>query len=118
MPPFNQTVDIGHANGARFQRIIAQVDPASFYSIMPAAVLTMLGVESQWTWVFQLADGSQVQRHLAEIGIKLEGQQRTTVCVFGEPQSEPVLGKHTLDAFGLDVDETNQRLVAAQFGLG
>ncbi len=118
MPPFHQQIEIGPTGGARSQRIIAGVDPASTYSVMPAAVLTMLGIEPAWTQEFQLAGGGVEERQMAEIKVRLEGQERTTVCVFGGPDSEPVLGKHALDAFGLAVDEADEKLVPARFDLG
>ena len=118
MPPFNQHLEIGPADGSRSQRIIARVDPASAYSVIPAAVLIMLGIEPQWTQEFQMPGGTHAQRQLAEIKVRLEGQERTTVCAFGDPGGEPVLGKHTLDAFGLTADEANERLVEARLFLG
>ena len=122
MPPFHQQIEIspaeGSSGGARSQRIIVGVDPASAYSVVPAAVLTMLGIEPAWTQEFKLAGGGVEERQMAEIKVWLEGQERTTVCVFGGAESEPVLGKHTLDAFGLTFDQANEKLVLVRFDLG
>lgn len=118
MPPFNQQIEIGSTESARSQRIIARVDPASIYSVIPAAVLTMLGIEPVWTQEFQLAGGGFGERQMAEIRVRLGEQERTTVCIFGGAGSEPVLGKHTLDAFGLTVDEDGEKLVPARFDSG
>ncbi len=118
MPPFHQHVEIGPRDGSRFQMVIAQVDTSSTYTLMPATVLTMLGVAPEWTQTLERASGEQEEHQLAEVRIRLNGQERTTVCVFGEPGSEPVLGAHTLLSFGLAVDAANQRLVAATLQLG
>ena len=118
MPPFQHPVEIGPANGSRSQRLIAQVDASITYAVFPAPVLNMLGREPAWSQVFQLAAGGEKEVQMAEIRIRLEGQERTTVCVFGEIGSRPALGKHTLEAFGLVADEANQRLVAAGLILG
>ena len=122
MPPLHQQIEIGPINGptggARSQRLIALVDPASVYSVMPAAVLTMLGIEPRWTQEFRLAAGGVEDRQMAEIKVRLEGQERTTVCIFGDAGSEPLLGKHTLDAFGLTLDENEEKLVPERIGLG
>ena len=113
MPPFHQHVEIGPRDGSRFQMVIAQVDTSSTYTRMPAAVLTMLGVAPEWTQTLERASGEREEHQLAEVRIRLNGQERTAPCVFGEPGSEPVLGAHTLLSFGLAVDAVNQRLVAA-----
>ena len=118
MPPFHQQIEIGPpqgssggaSGGTRSQRIIVRVDPAITYSVVPAAVLTMLGIEPAWTQEFQLANGGVEERPMAEIKVRLEGQERITVCVFGGPDSDPVLGKHTLDAFALTVDTSGEAL--------
>jgi predicted aspartyl protease len=118
MLPFRQQIEIGPPDGPRSQRILALVDPASAYSVMPAAALTMVGLEPQWTQGFQLAAGGVEERQMAEIKVRLEGPARTTVCVFGGTESEPVLGKHTLDAFGLAFDGDEENLVPVRFDLG
>ena len=118
MPAFHQHVEIGPRDGSRFQMVIAQVGTSSTYTLVPAAVLTMLGVAPEWTQTLERASGEQEELQLAEVRIRLNGQERTVVCVFGEPGSEPVLGAHTLLSLGLAVDEANQRLVAATLKLG
>ncbi len=113
MPPFRLPVEIGPAGGSRFQRLIAQVDASITYAVFPAPVLNMLGIEPAWSQAFELAAGGEEERQMAEIRVRLQGQERTTVCVFGDADSQPALGKHTLEAFGLVADEAGQRLVAA-----
>ena len=117
MPPFQHPVEIGPADGSRFQRLIAQVDANITYAVFPAPVLNMLGIEPAWNQVFRSAAGGEKEVQLAEIRIRLEGQERTTVCVFGDADSQPALGKHTLEAFGLVADETSERLVAVRLFL-
>ena len=117
MPPFQHTVEIGPADGSRFQRLIAQMDASITYAVFPAPVLNMLGIEPAWSHVYQLAAGGEKECQMAEIRVRLEGQERTTVCVFGDADSQPALGKHTLEAFGLAADEAGQRLVGARLFL-
>ena len=56
--------------------------------------------------------------NITEVLLKINEQQRVTVCVFGKPDTQPVMGAHTLLSFGLTVDAANQRLVAATLQLG
>ena len=118
MATFNQSVEVGPRDGARFQRIIARVDPRSTYTVMPGPLLTMLGIEPEWSQQFELADGRREERSLAEVRLKIAGQERTTICVFGQPESEPVLGAYTLDGFGLEADLAGQKLVPKRLFLG
>lgn len=117
MATFNHPVEVGHKDGSRLQRVIARVDPRSTYTVMPGPLLTMLGIEPDWTQQFELADGRREERSLAEVRLKIADQDRTTICVFGQPDSEPVLGAYTLAGFGLEVDTTGQRLVPASLFL-
>ena len=117
MVTFQHPVDVGLQDGSRFQPVIARVDMSATYAIMPAPMLTMLGVSPQWTSFLDLADGSQEEYHLAEVRMRIDGLERTIVCVFGKPDTQPVLGSHTLQAFGLAPDPENRQLVPARLFL-
>ncbi|MCH7713584.1 MAG: hypothetical protein IIC99_08165 [Chloroflexi bacterium] len=118
MPQFHLPVEIGPADRSRFQWLIAQMDAHITYTVFPAPVLTMLGIEPAWSQVFQIVGGGQKEVQFAEIRVRLEGQERTTVCVFGDIGSRPALGRHALEAFGLVADEASETLVVARLKLG
>jgi len=100
MTTFRQQVEVGPRDGSRYQPVIALVDTASTYAMMPSP---MLGIDPYWTGVLEGSDGGSEERSLAEIRLKIGDAERTVVCVFGQPDSQPVLGSHTLQAFGLRV---------------
>ena len=104
MTTFRQQVEVGPRDGSRYQPVIALVDTASTYAVMPSPMLSMLGIDPFWTGVLERADGRGEERSLAEIRLKIGEAERTVVCVFGQPDSQPVLGSHTLQAFGLRVE--------------
>ncbi len=101
MTTFRQQVEVGPRDGSRYQPVIALVDTASTYAVMPSP---MLGIDPFWTGVLERADGRSEERSLAEIRLKIGDAERTVVCVFGQPDGQPVLGSHTLQAFGLTVE--------------
>ena len=103
MTTFRQQVEVGPRDGSRYQPVIALVDTASTYAVMPSPMLSMLGIDPFWTGVLERSDGRSEERSLAEIRLKIGDAERTVVCVFGQPDSQPVLGSHTLQAFGLRV---------------
>ena len=117
MPTFQQSVDVGSQYSSRFHPVIARVDTSTTYAVMPAPLLTMLGISPQWTGVFELADGGQEEHPLAEIRMRINNQERTIVCVFGKPDGPPVLGAHTLECFGLAPDADKRRLAPARLFL-
>ena len=104
MTTFRQQVEVGPRDGSRYQPVIALVDTASTYAMMPSPMLSMLGIDPYWTGVLEGSDGRSEERSLAEIRLKIGDAERTVVCVFGQPDSQPVLGSHTLQAFGLTVE--------------
>ena len=118
MATFNHSIEVGPKDGARFQPVIARVDPHSTYTVMPGPLLTMLGIESEWSQQFELADGRREEHSLGEVRLRIDGQERTSICVFGQPESEPVLGAYTLAGFGLQADTAGERLVPASLFLG
>ena len=85
--------------------------------MIPAEVLESLGFAPKWHSIFELADGRQAEYPLAEVGLQINGDQRTTVCIFGGPDSEPILGAYTLEGFGLVVDPVNRKPMPARLVL-
>ena len=117
MSTFRQPVALISKDRSRVHRLIALVNAESPYSMMPAPLLQMLGVDPQWTWSFELPQGGQEEFPAAEVQFQLNNQERTTICIFGKPQSEPILGAYTLEGFGLAADSFNRRLVPARLFL-
>lgn len=118
MATFRLPVEVAPKDGARFHRVIVVAGTGNKYSGMPSPLLNMLGISPEWTEVFELADSSRQEYSLAEVKLRIEHRERTTICIFGKPESEPVLGTYTLDGFGLAVDSERRRLIPARFFLG
>ena len=117
MGTFHYTVALGLKDGSRFERVDALVDTGSTYTMMPAPILESLGITPEWTSVFELADGRQEEYPVAEVRLGINGLERTTICIFGKTESEPILGAYALEGFGLAADPVNRRLVPARLFL-
>jgi len=74
-------------------------------------VLEKLGISPAFNREFLLADGRAVEREVAQVLAKIDGQVLYTLCIFGDEGSEPLLGVVTLEEFGLGVDPVNRRLI-------
>ena len=114
---FYQTFQIGPKEGGRLAEISAMVDTGSIYSLLPKDLLEDLGISPEWTSEFELAEGREVQLGMAEVRIRLDGQDRVRVCIFGPTDCQPLLGADTLEGFGLMADPVNRRLVPARLFL-
>ena len=114
---FRCPIEIGPRDGSRFQRVIVVVGSENIYSVLPSALLEMLGVETEWESQFTLPGGGWEMLPMAEVRVRINGQERTTICVYGKADGEPILGRHTLAAFGLAADHDQQQLVQADMFL-
>lgn len=70
-----------------------------------------MGIAPQFRRRFRVADGRMVELDMAVVMMRLEEQTLPTICIFGEPWMDALLGAVTLEIFGLGVDPVNQRLV-------
>lgn len=110
---FSYPIELSAGEGGRFESLRALVDTASSYSVVPATILSSLGVEPQWTGLFTSADGSQQEMPWAEVRIRVDGRERTTICVFGSPESVPTLSSYALAGLAMEVDLASRRLIVA-----
>ena len=78
---------------------------------MPASTLARLGVTPTYRFPFVLADGRRIEKDMAETKVRRDDQERTTLVVFGDEGSLPLLGAYTLEGFGLAPDPVNRRLM-------
>lgn len=111
MSTFRHTIAIGSPDGSRFEQIEALVDTGSTYTWVPRSMLERLGVRPSFRMQFQTADGRLVERDAGETQARFDGQTRTTVVVFGDEGSLPLLGAYTLEGFSLAIDPVNERLI-------
>ncbi len=105
---------VGRADRRSFEPVDAVVDTGAFYTSLPASVLRRLGYRPITKERFILADGRRVTRPVGEVSVRLDGQTRTTLCVFAGRRSPPILGAFTLEAFGMSADPKRKRLVKAR----
>jgi predicted aspartyl protease len=112
METFHQVIEIAPRNGLRYQRVITIAGTDAAYTVLPSALLEMVGVNPEWHAPFAIPGHQRQNLPMAEVRIRIGNQERTTVCVFGESDGEPVLGSHTLAAFGLKVDLATKSLVS------
>lgn len=111
MGTFKVTVEIGDPKGEHYEKVEALVDTGATYTWVPRSILSRLGIKPAFRFPFVLADGRRIERDMAETRVLLDGQSRTTLVVFGDEGTLPLLGAYTLEGFGLAPDPVNRRLI-------
>ncbi len=111
MGNFRVAVDIANVAGGRFEHLDALVDTGATYTWVSRDILDRLGVAPEEEWPFVLADGREVKYPIGAVRLRFASRTRSTVAIFGEPESEALLGVVTLEELGLAADPVNRRLV-------
>ena len=117
MGVFSIPIEIGNPEGTRFEHVDALVDTGATFTIVPASVLRSLGLEPQERGSFELADGSLQEFDIAETRLRIDGQETSTVVVFGNEGMTPLLGAYTLERVRLAVDPAGKRLIRVPWRL-
>lgn len=117
MTTFHYTIEIGDAARQRFESVAAWVDTGASYTLMPRSIMENLGHSPTHRLPFRLADGSVVELGLSQVPVRIGQETRVVSCVFGEEESEPLLGATALEEFGLGVDPVNHTLVPVVLNL-
>ena len=105
------TIEVGNANGDRFEPVEVMVDTGSTFTTVPADVLRSLGAVPQRTMQVRLADGRIIEDEICDSLIRLEGQTFFTPIFFGREGEPSLLGVVALETALLAVDPVEQRLV-------
>jgi len=108
---FRYRIEIGSPQGTVFEPLDALVETGATYTWIPRPVLEKLGIASAFKREFLLADGRRIQRDVAQVVARINGQSLHTLCIFGDEGSDPLLGMVTLEEFGLGVDPVNRKLI-------
>jgi len=107
---FHVTFQIGDPQGQRWQNVSALVDTGASYTWIPRDVLRGLGLEPEDHREFQIANGDVIQRDIAETLLRYDGREVTTIVVFGDEGSTPLLGAYSLEGLSMAPDPMNQIL--------
>ena len=81
---FRCSIEVSPHDGSRFQRVIVVDGSENIYSVLPSAVLEVLGVKTEWESRFTLPNSVWEMLPMAEVRIRINNQERTTMCVYGK----------------------------------
>jgi hypothetical protein len=102
---FPHRVTIIGSSGAS-ETIEAVVDADELFALLPYRVLSRLDC-----WPDRSHRYRDQERGFGQVEGELAGERGWITYLVAAPDESPLIGRHTLDSFFLDVDEENQRLV-------
>ena len=114
MGAFTVTIEVGDAQGQRFEQVDALVDTGATLTTVPASLLASLGVTSSRRGKFRLANGQSVEMGMGETRVRVDGLETSTWILFGEEGAPILLGALTLEELLLGVDPFNRRLIPVE----
>lgn len=80
------------------------VDTGAYECLAPADKLRQIGVQPSGKDIYQLADGSDVELEHGYVLLRVQGQETPTRILFGQDDSEPLLGAIAMESLGFIVD--------------
>ena len=86
------------------------VDTGATDCLVPRQHLESIGLSPTGYRVYELADGSQARLGITAAQVEFMGEFVGATIVFGEPESEPLLGVTALESVGIEVDPRNRTL--------
>ncbi len=107
------TVGISAQPDGETREVRLLVDTGAFYSMVPRAILEELGIARAYQMTLRVADGRTVERDAGYAFLHYSDRPPgPTIVVFAEPDDTLVLGVHTLEGLGLQVDPRSGTITA------
>ncbi len=98
------------ATPERSYEAIFLVDTGATDSLAPADELEKIGLAKEGRMVYKLADGTVKEYPYGLVRIEFMGEVTAGRVIFGEPESEPLLGVTALESVGIMVDPVHKTL--------
>jgi clan AA aspartic protease len=111
MGTFSVEIGIGSRDRDEWVTLDALVDTGAFVTSAPASLLRGLGVEPLRKQEFELADGEMREMEVGEVRVRVGNREVTTLVLFNDEGSMPLLGALTLEGVFMGVDPVHKRLV-------
>ena len=86
------------------------VDTGAFDSLVPRTHLEAIGLMPKGCREYALADGRKIELDITTADIEFHGEVVGGTIVYGEGDSEPLLGVTALESGGFEVDPRTQEL--------
>ncbi len=110
MGEFAWPVGVWSADGERMETVDALVDTGASYSMFPRSMLERLGIAKRFVLPFEQADGGVVDRSVGLAMLVINGSESPMRVIFGDDDTDPLIGANALQEFLLVVDPVAEEL--------
>jgi clan AA aspartic protease len=86
------------------------VDTGAIDCLAPGDRLLAAGIKPEGKAVYELADGTPVELEYGFARVEFFGEATVAQVIFGDPNSEPILGAVALENVGVVVDPVSKTL--------
>ena len=111
MGEFYWPVGVWSGDRERLETVDALVDTGASYSMFPRRMLERLGIVPIGQRGFEQADGSVIQLDVGRVLLRINDDEDIQRVIFGDDDTEPLVGAGTLQEFLLVVDSASEELV-------
>jgi predicted aspartyl protease len=111
MGEFFWPVGVWSADGERLETVDALVDTGASYSVFPRSMLERLGIAKRFVLPFEQADGSVIERDVGLAMLVINDTESSMRVIFGEDDTESLIGANALQEFLLVVDPVEEQLI-------
>ncbi len=111
MGTFSVEIGIGSRDRDEWVTLDAVVGTGAFVTSAPASLLRGLDVEPNRTQEFTFPDGNTREMEIGQARVRVGDREITTLVMFNDEGSMPLLGALTLEGVFMGVDPVHKRLV-------
>ena len=86
------------------------VDTGAFDSLVPGSRLEAMGLRPRGSREYTLADGQRISLDITVAELEFEGERVGGTVVYGDDDTEPLLGVTALESGGFEVDPRTESL--------
>ena len=94
----------------KWRQLQVIADTGAIFSVFPRETLQELGIAPYREETFHLADGSEIDRQVGDVFLRINGKEHTVPIIFGLPTDTPILGVTALEILGFTVDPRTGKL--------
>ena len=98
-------------DGTDCRTLTGLVDTRMFYTVVPEAILSDLGVAPECEQRFHFPDGAVVKLPVAWVSVALPGKSGQALIAFGKDADQTIIGRETLVGLALAADPKNRRFI-------
>lgn len=114
MGTFRYPITLYSQDGSRPHKVEGLVDTGATYAWVPYPILSELGYEPRFRRRLRLANGKVIEREGCTVLVELDGERLPTPTIFGDPDTEILIGAVTLEQFSLAPDPIARKLVPVE----